>query len=113
MWHIDGHDKLKPFGFSIHGCIDGFSRRLLWLEVASTNINAEVIAKYYLDAVKQVGGLPRKIRYYTTIELKTVWLKHYTLSLDPPLMMKMLAWDALLLADQLLTKELRLIGHNW
>lgn len=62
MWHIDGHDKLKPFGFSIHGCIDGFSRRLLWLEVASTNINAEVIAKYYLDAVKQVGGLPRKIR---------------------------------------------------
>ena len=20
-WHIDGHEKLKPFGFSIHGCI--------------------------------------------------------------------------------------------
>ena len=28
VWHVDGHDKLKPFGFSIHGCIDGFSRRL-------------------------------------------------------------------------------------
>ena len=24
VWHIDGHDKLKPFGFSIQGCIDGF-----------------------------------------------------------------------------------------
>ena len=23
IWHIDGYDKLKPFGFSIHGCIDG------------------------------------------------------------------------------------------
>ena len=22
-WHIDGYDKLKPFGFAIHGCIDG------------------------------------------------------------------------------------------
>ena len=22
-WHIDGHDKLKPFGFAIHGAIDG------------------------------------------------------------------------------------------
>lgn len=26
MWHIDGNDKLKPYGFAIHGCIDGFSR---------------------------------------------------------------------------------------
>ena len=25
VWHLDGHDKLKPFGFSIYGCIDGFS----------------------------------------------------------------------------------------
>lgn len=74
-------------------------------------MNAEVIAKYYLDAVKQVGGLPRKIRSDDGTE--NSWLKHYTLSLDPSMMMKMLAWDALLLADQLLTKELRLIGHNW
>lgn len=45
IWHIDGHDKLKPFGFSIHGCIDGFSRRLIWLEVSTINKNPEVIAK--------------------------------------------------------------------
>ena len=24
IWHIDGYDKLKPYGFSVHGCIDGF-----------------------------------------------------------------------------------------
>ena len=51
IWHIDGHDKLKRFGFSIHGCIDGFSRRLIWLEVGATNKNPETIAKYYLDAI--------------------------------------------------------------
>ena len=25
LWHIDSYDKLKPFGFCIHGAIDGFS----------------------------------------------------------------------------------------
>ena len=33
FWHIDGYDKLKPFGFCIHGPIDGYSRRIMWLEV--------------------------------------------------------------------------------
>ena len=23
--HCDGNEKLKPYGFSIHGCFDGFS----------------------------------------------------------------------------------------
>ena len=36
-WHIDGNDKLVPFGFGIHGCIDGFSRYVVWLNVYSTN----------------------------------------------------------------------------
>ena len=25
VFHIDGYDKLKRFGFAIHGCIDRFS----------------------------------------------------------------------------------------
>ena len=29
-WHADGYDKLKPYGFPVHGCMDGFSRRILW-----------------------------------------------------------------------------------
>ncbi len=31
VWHANGYDKLKPFGFPIHGCIDGYSRKALWL----------------------------------------------------------------------------------
>lgn len=23
LWHLDGYDKLKPYGITIHGCIDG------------------------------------------------------------------------------------------
>ena len=25
-WNLAGYDKLKPFGFAIHGAIDGYSR---------------------------------------------------------------------------------------
>lgn len=24
VWHCDGYDKMKPYGFPIHGCIDGY-----------------------------------------------------------------------------------------
>lgn len=61
-WHIDGHDKLKPFGFSIHGCIDGFSRKLIWLEVGSSNKLPEIVAKFYLDSIKELGGIPSQIK---------------------------------------------------
>ena len=60
-WCIDGHDKLKPYGFSIHGCICAFSRRILWLEVSSSNKLPEVIAEYYLNTVSQLKCIPHKI----------------------------------------------------
>ena len=56
LWHIDGYDKLKPYGFCIHGAIDGFSRRIVWLEVASSNNDPRIIAQYFLDYVRQLGG---------------------------------------------------------
>ena len=60
--HIDGHDKLKSFGFSLHGCIDGISRRLIWLEVSSSNKKPEIIGKFYLDAVRQLQNIPKKLK---------------------------------------------------
>ena len=62
VWHIDGHDKLKPYGISIHGCTDGYSRRIIWLEVVATNKIPELIVKYYLNAVKQRKGKPKRIK---------------------------------------------------
>ncbi|KAL5489557.1 hypothetical protein EMCRGX_G018664, partial [Ephydatia muelleri] len=54
-WHMDGYDKLKPFGFPIHACIDGFSRKVLWLEVATTNNDPYVVAHFYLHAVLKLA----------------------------------------------------------
>lgn len=62
LWHIDGYDKLKPFGFCIHGAIDGYSRRIMWLEVGPSNNDPFIIAQYYIDCVRQIGGTPRLIR---------------------------------------------------
>ena len=62
IWHIDGYDKLKPFGFCIHGALDGYSRRVLWLEVGPSNNDPKLIGQYYLDYIRQIGGAPRIVR---------------------------------------------------
>jgi len=49
VWHMDGYDKLKPYGICISGCIDGFSRRIRWLRASYTNNDPKVIAGYFLD----------------------------------------------------------------
>ena len=59
---IDDHDKRKPFGFSVHGCIDGFSRNLIWLKVGSSNEIPDVIAHYYVNAISELGGVPHIIK---------------------------------------------------
>ena len=82
VWNIDGYDKLKPYGFCVHGALDGFSGRLIWLEVGPINNNPEVITKCYLDAVKQVGGLPRKVRSDDGTENSVVAAVHTFLSLS-------------------------------
>ena len=52
-WHADGYDKLKPYGFPIHGCVDGFSRKILWIKVSQTNSDPVVPAYLYIETVKQ------------------------------------------------------------
>ena len=61
VWHCDGYDKLKPFGFPIHGCIDGWSKKMLWLHVTRSKNSPHNIADYYLDAVQHFGGCPQKL----------------------------------------------------
>ena len=61
QWHIDGYDKLKPYGICISGCIDGFSRKMIWLNTHSTNSDPRLIAGYFIDSVMQ-HGRPLKVR---------------------------------------------------
>ena len=62
IWHLDGYDKLKPYGFCIHGCIDGYSRQIMWLEVGCTNNHPGIVASYFINCVQNVGGTASVIR---------------------------------------------------
>ena len=74
LWHIDGYDKLKPFGFAIHGCIDGFSRRIMWLEVGSSNNDPNIVAYYFLQCVEKLKCVPTLMRSDLGTENATVKL---------------------------------------
>lgn len=65
-WHIDCHDKLKAWGFPIHGAIHGFSRKILWLEVTRSNNSPHKIAAYYARTVSKVGGCPVEVCFKQT-----------------------------------------------
>ncbi|KAH9454748.1 hypothetical protein Pst134EB_014813 [Puccinia striiformis f. sp. tritici] len=56
----DGHDKLKKFGLTIYGFIDAWSRKVLGIFVHTTNNNPRHIGYYYLQLVKEVGGIPQR-----------------------------------------------------
>ena len=78
-WHIDGYDKLKPFGFCIDGCVDGFSRKIIWLFVGSTNNDPLIIASYYLKLVKENRVVPRLVR---EVEVRIAYLEGFKNSFE-------------------------------
>jgi hypothetical protein len=57
---MDGNEKLKPWGFYVHGCIDGFSRRIVYLE-CTTNKRAHTVTKFFKAAVQEYGW-PSRMR---------------------------------------------------
>ena len=55
---MDGYDKIKPFGIAIHGCIDGFSRKVIWLSAYYTKNDPQFVAGYYFNAVSEACDVP-------------------------------------------------------
>lgn len=53
VWHVDGYDKLKPYNICVSGCINGFSRKMIWLEALETYSDPRIIAGYFIDAVSE------------------------------------------------------------
>ena len=73
-WHADGYDKLKPYGFPIHGAIDGWSRKIMWLKVCRSNNFPEIPASFYLECVNKHNGCPEKVRTDNGTENGTIAL---------------------------------------
>jgi hypothetical protein len=62
LWCLDGHDKLARFGIEIYGCVDAYSRKIIWFFVGSSNRTQVSVLRQYLHTVKTVGYCPNLIR---------------------------------------------------
>ena len=60
LWHNDGLHKLVHVGFVVHACVDGYSRMITSLGVA-TNNRAETALHFFMDGVK-LYGIPLRVR---------------------------------------------------
>ena len=67
MVSLDGHDKLcgyqnSTFPFGVYGCLDTFSRKLLYILITYSNSNPVTIGKKYLEFLYEAGILPNYLR---------------------------------------------------
>ena len=60
LWHIDSNHKLIAQRFVIHGCIDGFSRTIIYLH-CTTNNRADTVLEFFKGGVEEFG-LPSRVR---------------------------------------------------
>ncbi|XP_068697732.1 uncharacterized protein [Montipora foliosa] len=60
LWHIDGHHSLIRWKFVIHGCVDGFSRRVMYL-LCTDNNRSETVATLSQSAAEEFGW-PSRVR---------------------------------------------------
>ena len=56
VWAQDQHDKWGRFGLWLHAGLEAFSGKINWLKIWWTNKNPKLVAKYYIDTCRQIGG---------------------------------------------------------
>jgi len=61
LWHHDGNEKLKPWGFYIHGLVDGFSRLIIYL-ICCNNKRAATVENIFMTEAVGKYGWPSRVR---------------------------------------------------
>jgi len=46
----------------VHRCIDGYSRKIIWLKASFSNHRPGLIAGYFVESAQQFGGYPSRVR---------------------------------------------------
>ena len=60
LWHIDSNHKLISWRIVIHGCVDGYSRAIIYLHCCADN-KALTVLEFFGSGIYQFG-LPRRVR---------------------------------------------------
>jgi hypothetical protein len=61
LWHLDGHHSRIRWGLVVHGCIDGFSRRIMFLKCSNNNLSQTVL-ELFMNAIEKDDLWPSRIR---------------------------------------------------
>jgi len=62
LWHLGGHHSLIRWGLVIHGCIDGFSRQIMFLRCIINNNLSQTLLELVLKAIENDALWPSRIR---------------------------------------------------
>ena len=57
LWHVDSNHKLISWRLVIHGCIDGYSRAIVYLKCCTEN-KANTVLQCFKQGVQEFGLLP-------------------------------------------------------
>ena len=60
LWHMDSNLKLRHWRMCIHGCIDGFSRCIIYLDVHNNNRASTVLTSFQRSTNE--WGVPSRVR---------------------------------------------------
>ena len=60
LWHIDSNHKLISWRFVLHGCIDGYSRAIVYLKCFTNNL-ARAVLQCFVNGTQEFG-LPSRVR---------------------------------------------------
>ena len=60
LWHIDSDHKLIHWRFVLHGCIDGYSRAIVYIK-RFTNNRAGTVLQCFMDGIQEFG-IPSRVR---------------------------------------------------
>lgn len=72
LWHVDGHHKLIKYGLVTMGCIDGYSRLVIYLTCVTNNRKDTALMLF--EAAVQQWGLPSRVRGDRGVENRAISL---------------------------------------
>ena len=82
IWSIDGHCKLDQWGFEIYGCIDAYSRYIVFAHCGYTARTSCATMVLYLNAVRKYELSPMLIRSDKGVETMMLANLHHAIALE-------------------------------
>ncbi|CAC5388907.1 unnamed protein product [Mytilus coruscus] len=77
LWHIDGNHKLIGWRFVIHGGIDGFSRKIVYLGCATNNKSSTVFDLFPTCYSTQLYSIQKQCRIVDLENEIHMWALHF------------------------------------